>query len=280
MPTKQKSFFHPVLSQFSTDYKPGVIFNVELTPSVIEEGSRDQISIEYSIDLTSSSLRDFVIDKRAVFAFDVYCGETMFRTLHKTYELGGEFILPPASVKGNLEIQTSVTVIDNSSPFELEEINDEYPSNVFDIDLGVPLALAPSISIPIEFALVTSKEMVRVQLERKRNPNSYFVNAQPDQIVVHMGSNAHATFHALSGDPGKKPTLFYSIYKDCVAHVLSLLIQDQRESEYLWEENFKEQLENRNIRLPQKDAAFNDINQLALEILGPKGFAKVTPNDN
>jgi hypothetical protein len=280
MPIKPKSFFHPVLSKFSTDYKPEAIFNVDLLPHIVEDEARNQILIEYIVELTSSALRDFIIDKRAVIAFDVYCGDTMFRALYKVSELSGEITLPPASVKGQLEIQPIILVADNSSPFILEQINDEYPTNKYDLEIGAPLALSPSITIPIEFALSSIKEMVKIKLDRSRAKNTYFIDATPEQIVVHMGVNAHAAFHSIADDPNQKAVLFFSVYKDCIAYVLEQLSKNANDVEYRWAEHFLEQLEKRNIKLPGADATYNEINLTALEILGPRGFEKVVSNAN
>jgi hypothetical protein len=278
MPIKPRSYFYPVLSPISSDYESDVIFNIEMEPRIVDGAARNQIAIVYEVFLNSAPLRDFIIDKRAALALDFYCGDTMYRELFKVSELKGEIQLPIATIKGKLEIQPFIIVIDDSYSFTLEKISPEYNSHSFDLEMGAPLAIAPSVTIPVDFALSSIKEMVKIRLEAERDKNSYAIGLTADQIVVFMGSNAHAAWTAMSSDASQKPTLFFSVYKDCIAAVLEALVRNTSEVEFSWMEHFKDELEKRNLKLPSKDATFTEINELSLKILGPRGYEKVVAN--
>jgi hypothetical protein len=275
MPVKPKSFFYPVLSKFSSDYLSTILFQVEYEAAVAPSEQLNQIAVGYKIDLTSRCLRDFVVDNRAVFAFDVYCGDTMYRKLFTSKTLIGEILLEPAAVKGRVEVQAFIIALDASAPYALEEINGEYGRSSFEIDPGSPLAIAPSISFPIEFLRSSMKEIVKVQLDRTCGKNSYFIDLTAEQIVVHMGINSHAAFGALSASAQFKSTLFVSVYKDCVIAALEALCRGQQDMEYRWAEPFTDKLASLNKQLPRRDATFNDLNKLALDILGSEGYEKV-----
>ena len=209
MPTKPKSYFYPVLSPFSSDYRSDVSFEVDVRAKIVENGSvKNQVSLEYEINLTSAALRDFIIDRRVAVALDCYCGDTMFRELYKLADLKGEINLPAASVKGKLEVQPLVVVTDGTSPFTLEEISPEYSQNTFDLEVGAPLAFASSITVPIDFALNSIKEMVKIRLDGDRDKNSYLIDLTSEQIVVYMGVNAHQAWNSMSSDPEKNQPCF------------------------------------------------------------------------
>ena len=278
MPIRPKSYFYPVLSPLSSDYSSDVIFNVEIEPRIVDSVARNQVAIAYEVFLNKDDLRDFIIDQRAALTFDVYCGDTMYRELFKKGELKGEIQLPVAAIKGKLEIQPLIVVTDNSSPFTLEDINKEYKSNTFELEVGAPLAIAPAINVLIDFALSSLKEMVKIRLESDRDKNSYAIDLTTDQIVVYMGKNAHDAWTSMSNDLSQKPILFFSVYKDCISAVLEALVRNTSENEFVWTEHFKEELEKRNLKLPSEDASFSEINELALKILGPQGFERKVAN--
>ncbi len=278
MAIKPKSYFYPVLTPLSSDYASDVIFNIEIEPRIIDTVARNQIAVAYEVFLNSAALRDFIIDRRAALALDFYCGDTMYRELFKVSSLKGEIELPVASIKGKLEIQPFIVVTDNTMPFFLENISSEYRSNSFELEIGSPLAIAPSVTIPIDFALNSIKEMVKIRLEEDRDKNSYAIDLTSEQIVVYMGTNAHGAWTAMSSEASLKPTLFFSVYKDCVTAVLEALARNTSEVEFGWMEHFKEELEKRNLKLPSKDATFSEINELSLKILGPRGFERMIVN--
>lgn len=276
MPSKPRSYFYPVLSSFSSDYRSGISFEVEIQARIVEEGPvKNQVALKYEINLNSAALRDLIIDRRATFALDCYCGDTMFRELYKFSDLKGEIRLPATSIKGKLEVQPLIVVTDSTAPFILEDISQEYFQNTFDLEIGAPLAIASSIAIPIDFAFNSIKEMVKIRLDETRDKNTYFVDLTGEQIVVYMGENAHKVWNSMSNDPEKKPTLFFSVYKDCITTVLEALIRDSFESDYRWMDYFKEELNIRKIYLPSQDASFSQINELSLKILGSKGYERL-----
>ena len=281
MAIKPKSFFHPVLSKFSSDYQSDVVFNIEFTPSIVENRDRNQVSLGYEVFLTSACLRDFVIDKRASISLDIYCGDTMFRKLFKVSEMVGSIELPAGVIKGSLDVQPLIIVTDSSVPFTFDEISAEYQTNSFQLDLAVPLAIAPSVSIPIDFARSSVKEIVIIKhAPTLCEKNSYKIELAADQIIVHMGTNAHSVWNIISSDTSQKPILFFSVYKDCIAAVLEELVHGIGGDEYRWSEYFLSELERRHIKLPRKDSSFSEINDVALQILGSRGFEKVVTNVN
>jgi len=275
MPIKSRSYFYPVLSVLSSDYVPGVFFDVEIDASVIEGSVRDQISLNYEVSLSSISIEDFIRHNRASLVFDVYCGDTMYRELFRLSELKGEIHLPVASIKGKLEVQPLIVVTDNSLPFVLDQISPEYNSNQFDLEIGAPLAIAPSVLINVDFAVNSIKEMVKIRLEMERDKNSYAIDLTTEQIVVYMGEHAHEAWTLMSNDVTQKPTLFFSVYKDCIAAVLETLVESNTEVEYVWMDFFKEELQKKNLALPTNGASFSEVNELALKILGNRGFERL-----
>lgn len=281
MAIKPKSFFHPVLSKFSSDYQSDVVFNVEFTPSIIENKERNQVCLNYEVLLTSRCLRDFVIDQRASIALDIYCGDTMFRKLSPLNEMIGVIELSAGAIKGNLDVQPLIIVTDSSSPFKFDEISDEYQTTSFQLDLAVPLAIAPSVTIPIDFARSAKKEIVVIKhAPTLCEKNSYKIEIAAEQIIVHMGTNAHSAWNTISNDTSKKPILFFSVYKDCITAVLEELVKGNGGDEYRWSEFFLAELERRHIKLPKNDSSFSEINEVALQILGSRGFEKVVVNVN
>lgn len=281
MAIKPKSFFHPVLSKFSSDYLPDAVFSVEFIAEIVDNVSRDQVSLGYEVFLNNNSLRDFIIDKRAAIALDIYCGDTMFRELRTVIELEGTLLLPAGLIKGHLDIQPLIVVTDASNSFTFEEISPEYQETTFFLEEGLPLAIAPSVTIPIDFAFSSFKEIVKIlHSPILCQKNTYRIDLVNDQIVVHMGTNAHSAWTMISSDAAQKPVLFFSVYKDCITAVLEALTQGNSDTEYRWSEHFTDQIEKRNIKLPAKDASFSEINDVALQILGNRGFEKMVKNDN
>jgi hypothetical protein len=280
MAIKPKSYFYPVLSPLSSDYASDVVFSIEIQPKIVDGPSRNQLAIGYEVTLNSAPLVDFIIDKRAVLALDFYCGDTMYRELFRVAELKGEIQLPAAAIKGKLEIQAFIVVVDSDMPFTLEKISSEYKSNSFELEIGVPLAIAASVSVPIDFALSSIKEMVKIMLEAERDKNSYAIDLTSEQIVVYMGTNAHTVWNSMYNDDSQKPTLFVSVLKDCVAAVVEALARNTADVEFAWMEYFKEWIAEQNHKLPSDDASFSDVNELSLEILGKRGYERVIANAN
>jgi hypothetical protein len=97
--------------------------------------------------------------------------------------------------------------------------------------------------------------------------------------VISTGDKTHYYYQALVADQNSKTHLFQSIYKDAVVFAIAALAENPENADFAWGQSLLGRISALGKAIPNFDDLEN-INLLALQIVGPDGIGKVRNNAN
>jgi hypothetical protein len=276
MATKLKTFLHPVIQPNSNDYTDGSIFNVELTATISPE-AKDTILITYRINLENDYIEKLIFNKTASIYLNLYCSDTMYRSSYLINRNEGEFILPPGSVIGSLEIEPIIVTISEIKQFSPSGLNQEFGRNLFQIEAGSPLALGEKDVFSFAFAERSLQDLIRVQTSIELNSNEYEISLNSNIITIIMGTNVRKAWDFMRSDSSLRPYLYMSIYKDTFVEALGAVVNGESADEFLWAQKLRDKFEDKGFEFSDAND-FSKINMAVLRRLGSRGIESVTKN--
>ena len=276
MATKLKTFLHPIIRSNSNDYTDGSFFSAELSAAISSE-SKESIHITYSINLNNDYIKNLINDKIAAIYLNLYCGETIYRSSHLVDRHKGEFTLPAGAVIGSLEIEPIILSNSEIEQFSPTGLNKEFGSNLFQVEVGSPLALGEKDVFNFAFAERSLQDLIRVQTSTELNENEYEISLTSNIITIIMGTNVRKAWDFIRSDSNLRPFLYMSIYKDTFVEALGALVNGEGTDEFLWAQKLREKFEENNFHFSDAND-FSKINMAVLRRLGSKGIETVAKN--
>jgi len=276
MATKLKTFLHPIIRTNSNDYTDGSFFSAELSATISSE-VKESILITYSINLNNDYIEKLIEDKIASIYLNLYCAETMYRSSYLVNLRIGEFTLPAGVVIGSLEIEPIILSNSEIEQFSPTGLNKEFGSNLFQVEVGSPLALGEKDVFNFAFAERSLQDLIRVQTSTELNENEYEISLTSNIITIIMGTNVRKAWDFIRSDSNLRPFLYMSIYKDTFVEALGALVNGEGTDEFLWAQKLKEKFEENNFRFSDAND-FSKINMAVLRRLGSKGIETVAKN--
>lgn len=276
MATKLKTFLHPIIRYNSNDYTDGSFFNAEIKAEISSE-AKELIQISYSINLKNNYIEKLISDKIASVYLNLYCADTIYRSSYLLDQYKGEFILSPGEVIGSLEIEPIIlnnSVIEQFSPTGL---NQEFGSNLFQIEVGSPLAIGEKDIFHFSFAERSLQDLIRVQTSTELHENEYEISLTSNVITIIMGTNVRKAWDFIRSDISLRPYLYMSIYKDTFVEALGAVVNGEGSEEFLWAQKLREKFEDNNFHFNINND-FSKINMAVLRRLGSKGIETVAKN--
>jgi hypothetical protein len=276
MATKVKTFLHPIIRSNSNDYTDDSYFNAELTAEISSE-VKDSIRITYSINLKNDYIEKLISNNIASVYLNLYCADTVYRRSFLVNQNKGEFTLSSGEVIGALEIEPIILNNLEIEKFSPTGLNQEFGSNLFQIEAGSPLALGEKDIFYFTFAERSLQDLIRVQTSSELNENEYEISLTSNVITIIMGTNVRKAWDFIRSDSTLRPYLYMSIYKDTFVEALAAVVNGDGTDEFLWAQKLREKFEENNFQFTDSND-FSKINMAVLRRLGSRGIETVAKN--
>ena len=276
MATKVKTFLHPIIRANSNDYIDGSYFNAELTAEISSE-AKDSIRIAYSVNLNNPYIEKLISSDVASVYLNLYCADTIYRSSFLLNQYKGEITLAPGEVIGSLEIEPIVLNNLEIKQFSPPGLNQEFGGNLFQVEVGSPLALGEKDIFNFAFAERSLQDLIRVQTSSELNDNEYEISLTSNIITIIMGINVRKAWDFIRSDSSLRPYLYMSIYKDTFVEALAAVVNGDSTDEFLWAQKLREKFEEKNFQFSDFND-FSKINMAVLRRLGSRGIETVAKN--
>ena len=276
MATKVKTFLHPIIRANSNDYIDGSYFNAELTAEISSE-AKDSIRIAYSVNLNNPYIEKLISSDVASVYLNLYCADTIYRSSFLLNQYKGEITLAPGEVIGSLEIEPIVLNNLEIKQFSPPGLNQEFGGNLFQVEVGSPLALGEKDIFNFAFAERSLQDLIRVQTSSDLNDNEYEISLTSNIITIIMGINVRKAWDFIRSDSSLRPYLYMSIYKDTFVEALAAVVNGDGTDEFLWAQKLREKFEEKNFQFSDFND-FSKINMAVLRRLGSRGIETVAKN--
>ena len=276
MATKVKTFLHPIIRANSNDYIDGSYFNAELTAEISSE-AKDSIRIAYNVNLNNPYIEKLISSDVASVYLNLYCADTIYRSSFLLNQYKGEITLAPGEVIGSLEIEPIVLNNLEIKQFSPPGLNQEFGGNLFQVEVGSPLALGEKDIFNFAFAERSLQDLIRVQTSSELNDNEYEISLTSNIITIIMGINVRKAWDFIRSDSSLRPYLYMSIYKDTFVEALAAVVNGDGTDEFLWAQKLREKFEEKNFQFSDFND-FSKINMAVLRRLGSRGIETVAKN--
>jgi hypothetical protein len=273
-----RTFFHPVLRESTRDFTDGSRFQVDLVPQLSEKLKKENLTLEYQVELTSKSIQEQISNGSAKVFLDLYSKETITRILSPLEDDNGLVEFEPGQLLGVLEVQALVIATKEIRKYQPLGINEEYGGIDFDISPGSALAIGEKILLPLSFKRIKLESLIRVQLSLDLDPDVYELSLDSNFITILMGKSFHALWDLMRSDQAVKPYLALSVYKDTFVEALSLIYKTEEAEEFSWAQALISRCEKSGIKLEELNN-FSSQNQAALKLLRELGVHKLISSE-
>jgi hypothetical protein len=273
-----RTFFHPVLRESTRDFTDGSYFQVDVVPQLSEKLKKENLTLEYRVDLTSKSIQEQISNGSAKVFLDLYSKETLTRILSPLEDVNGLIEFEPGQLLGVLEVQALVIATRGIRNYKPLGINEEYGGIDFDISPGSALAIGEKILLPLSFKRIKLESLIRVQLSLDLDPDVYELSLDSNFITILMGKSFHALWDLMRSDQAVKPYLALSVYKDTFVEALSLIYKTEEAEEFSWAQALISRCEKSGIKLDELNN-FSAQNQAALKLLRELGVHKLISSE-
>jgi hypothetical protein len=273
-----RTFFHPVLRESTRDFTDGARFQVDVVPQLSEKLKKENLTLEYQVELTSKSIQDQISNGSAKVFLDLYSKETITRILSPLEDDHGLVEFEPGQLLGVLEVQALVIATKEIRNYQPLGINEEYGGIDFDISPGSALAIGEKILLPLSFKRIKLESLIRVQLSLDLDPDVYELSLDSNFITILMGKSFHALWDLMRSDQAVKPYLALSVYKDTFVEALSLIYKTEEAEEFSWAQALISRCEKSGIKLEELNN-FSSQNQAALKLLRELGVHKLISSE-
>jgi hypothetical protein len=155
-----RTFFHPVLRESTRDFTDGSHFQVDVVPQLSEKLKKENLALEYQVELTSKSVQEQISNGSAKVFLDLYSKETITRILSPLEKDDGLIEFEPGQLLGVLEVQALVIATKEIRNYKPLGINEEYGGIDFDISPGSALAIGEKILLPLSFKRIKLESLM------------------------------------------------------------------------------------------------------------------------
>jgi len=273
-----RTFFHPVLRESTRDFTDSSYFQVDVVPQLSEKLKKENVTLEYRVDLTSKSIQEQISNGSAKVFLDLYSKETITRILSPLEGVNGLIEFESGQLLGVLEVQALVIATRGIRNYKPLGINEEYRGIDFDISPGSALAIGEKILLPLSFKRIKLESLIRVQLSLDLDPDVYELSLDSNFITILMGKSFHALWDLMRSDQTVKPYLALSVYKDTFVEALSLIYKTEEAEEFSWAQALISRCEKSGIKLDELNN-FSAQNQAALKLLRELGVHKLISSE-
>ena len=274
MKLNTQSFPYPVLTNLEgpgADYKDSAFqCSLQFSNSVSEDNT---FEIEYVFMLSNEELANLINLKKASYALEISCTETLKREV-KFVDESGFLKVDAAELYGKVDFTPMIVVKEKGVEFTSTDLNDEYQGAVFTLNFGDIVAVDETWTKYIEFNNLSFDSLITVVTDEKLEPFEYEVHPSPNIVFVRMGTSMRDLWSFMKQDKVLKPALAMSVYKDVIFLAIEDLVTNEESETYRWSRSLRSSIEAASLQLPvERD--FNQINTLAQKLIHQIGVKKI-----
>lgn len=275
MKSNLKALPYPVLGR-SDDFTDSAFqTTIDFEKRVKEE--IEYVVMSYSFLLSSSEISKLIASKKASFALDVSCTDTLYRRVIFCDANSGAIEFGAGDLYGRVSIEPLVVIRSQVGSFEAEDLNVEYTGVKFRLAAGDTIAIDETITRFIEFDKLRFESLVRIQTSDDIPTDTYRFDQESDIITILMGRNFRNVWDIYREERDKAPFLALSVFKDCILSALYSLSHNEGEEQYKWARALVIKLSSMGIKI-NKDADLNELNTIAQQLVSKLSVKRLLKN--
>jgi len=268
--TESKAYPYPLLRNWVDDYSQS-----KFTLNELEMENREgSIYLRVQLELEDEYLNEQLIDRKLAMAIEINCRDTLLSQWIPLTAFSEELKFGEGELCGKFSVQAFLVSLMDRTDFEPKGINHEFEGTGFELRIGDPVAISLIQDSAVNFTRKSHGDSLIVRQVENMGPFEYSIDTSGDSIVISTGEKAHYYYQALSSDKATKPNLFQSIYKDAVFFAIVALAENPEYQDLAWGQSLVGKISALGRLIPDVNDVEN-INLLALEIVGPDGIGKV-----
>jgi hypothetical protein len=273
--TDSKAYPYPILRTWVDDYSDSS-FSLEDLQLANVNG---ETVITIQINLENDYLNEQILDSKAGLAIEINCRDTLLSRWIPLSSFSTEIRFGSGEIAGKFSAQAFLVSLVNRDDFQPDGINHEFNQKVFNIRQGDPLAISFVQDSAVNFSRKSQGDSLIVRHVENMGPYEYSIDTTGDAIVISTGDKTHYYYQALVADQNSKTHLFQSVYKDAVVFAIAALAENPENADLAWGQSLIGRISALGKVIPNFDDLEN-INLLALQIVGPDGIGKVRNSAN
>jgi hypothetical protein len=268
--TDSKAYPYPILRDWVDDYSNSSFSLGELQL----ENANGEFIITVQIRLDNAYLNEQILDSKAGLAVEINCRDTLLSRWVTLSSFESSIKFGKGEIAGKFSVQAFLISLEKRSDFQPEGINHEFGQTTFSIEQGDPLAITLVQDSAVNYSRKSQGDSLIVRHVENMGTYEYSIDTTGNAIVVSTGDKTHYYYQALVADQNSKTHLFQSVYKDAVVFAIAALAENPENADLAWGQSLLERITSLGKVVPNLDDLEN-INLLALQIVGPDGIGKV-----
>lgn len=229
MRLSEGNFCYPILCEGSSDYKTGS-FGAKC--DVTEENGA--LRLDFAAELRSDDLRKCVRTGMAMYAFQMECKATSYRTCICTGKRRVQHTVPLASLRGEMTMRAYLVAAETILNFRAADWADEFAELEFHLPKGSALAFADigRIAVEEEASGETAESVFHCFADASSGSGAARVHMENVGIGVGLREDSFEIWRRYAADEQGKPVLGTMVYLPALVCVLEMLRDDGVHEEY------------------------------------------------
>ena len=263
-----EAFPYPILSDKSdntTDYKSSTFTsNLSMIETIAENG---EIVITCSFETTNEEIKKHIGNKKASFAIEVSCTDTIFKEIYNCNEQD-EISINGNNCYGKVEFTPIIVIKENIKKFQSRDLNDEFGDSNFDLFPGDIIATNAPVVKTITFDAPKLGDIIVPRTKKELGEYEYEIEVTPSLIFLNMGTKM-SKLHNLLYQGKDKKILGISLYKDVIYQAICKIIESKETDDPPKWATLLEKTVSTHGEIPT-EYDFNSINKLSQKMF-PEG---------
>lgn len=220
MKVKNISFPHPVLG--NNDDVSGLF-----KPKFYHTLGKEKVSLRTEFELENNTLKNMIMEKKAVFSIEVECSSTFYRNTFIANEYKSVFSLDAKMLREYVTIKFFVRASERIENYEIEGSHSDYNDFKFDIDKGDILALGGMTSFIAEKEFDPLRPAVSsfMAVREGREPSGPIAvdYDDPEKIYVILSKKDWGNYQRLKDRQGVAPLLHSFVVFPVLVDVIQMI---------------------------------------------------------
>ena len=277
MQSIKESFPYPILRYYSgedTDYKSN-IFDCKINYSHRD----DSLLINYSVHLDCPTIKRLFNENKVSLGLSISSPDTFFRKDLALEKPEGEIVLDLDLLHGDVSISAFIIALEDIPDFFSEDWNDEYAGQNFSISSGNILAISRTCGFILNHKDSNFKSCLVFSLNENLGDFDYNFSFSNAKIKINLGPKIKFIKDKAMTHKLNQRFLYAILIKDCIVSALKKFIEDECETDKLWQKCIQKQLEDNNlydrIRSDGMNMDFDELNCIAIKIVQDESFVQI-----
>ena len=275
---QNQSFPYPILrherSQ-NSDY-PNHEFTSSITANIAEEGNQiSYVTLECLSYIDHQGILSLIKQKTARLFLDIVCTQTCYRNAFLLESLSDKVQLPADILYDEVKA-TPMVIIVSPIVYKDSEVNEEYnPTVSWSLNPGDMVAVGKTTRLYLDFDSRKLSSLVVAVESPDLLGYRYKFSVESELLKIFMGRSLYSIWQRSRQRPKYRPFIIMSIVKDCIVFALYEIVLNDAEGK--WATSLKEALNRMEKKLPEKDASYNEFNDIAQSFVESKGAMNIPP---